>query len=82
MATVPKQPSMPLLKFAANRGFKGMTAVRMLDLAKLPELPCHRCKEFEIAEALIRHVFTAATDAEVAVMLARRTMKREARYGV
>ncbi len=33
MVTIPKQASMPLLKFAANRGFMGMTAVRMLDLA-------------------------------------------------
>ena len=82
MATIPKQASMPLLKFAANRGFKGMAAVRMLDLAKLLELPCHRCNEFESTEALIRHVFPAASDAEVAVMLARRTMKREAKYEV
>ena len=80
MVTIPKQTSMPLLKFAADRGFKGMTATRMLDLANVLELPCHRCKEFEITEALIRHVFPAATDAEVAVMLARRTMKREATY--
>ena len=80
MVTVPKQPSMPLLKFAANRGFKGMTAVRMLDLAKLLEPPCHTCRGVEITEALIRHVFPAASDAEVAVM--RRTMKREAKYEV
>ena len=79
---IPKQPSMPLLKFAANHGFRGMIAVRMPDLAKLLEFPCHKCKEFEIPEALIRHVCPAATDAEVAVMLARRTMKREAKYEV
>ena len=78
MVTIPKQASMPLLKFAANRGFRGMTATRMLGLANVLEFPCHKCKEFEITEALIRHVFPAATDAEVAVMLARRTMKREA----
>ena len=80
MVTIPKQPSMTLLKFAANRGFKGMTAVRMLDLASLLELPCRKCKESEIAGALMRHIFPAASDAEVVVMLARRTMKREAKY--
>ncbi len=82
MVTIPKQASMPLLKFAANRGFKGVAAARVLGLTKLFELPCHTCKEFEITEALIRHVFPAAIDAEVAVMLARRTMKREAKCEV